>query len=132
MSWIESEREVDIQVGASDARCIFIIIHLPSTNQLKDLVFTCLPTNPLPADYPEERPVIELEGVFGEFKEGLVEVIRGLKSGAHKRFHFSGQMCLLQAFVDFGNEYAANRHKGLVDIVHFFAISTPFPCYAPW
>jgi hypothetical protein len=52
--------------------------------------------------YPEERPTVELEGVFGDFKEGIVS-----------------------AFVDYGNEYAANRHKGLVDVVNFFVISTP-------
>ncbi len=50
---------------------------------------------------------MELEGSFGDFKEGIIA-----------------------AFVDYGNEYAANRHKGLVDIVNFFVISaalTPPP-----
>ncbi|ELR10915.1 uncharacterized protein ACA1_145570 [Acanthamoeba castellanii str. Neff] len=68
-------------LGSSDERCIFLNLHLP-------------------VGYPEERPTVELEGSFGDFKEGIIA-----------------------AFVDYGNEYAANRHKGLVDIVNFFVIN---------
>lgn len=122
MEWISADRKLDIQIGSSHDRCIFLIIHLPSMCSQLNLSRTELIANAYATteDYPEERPKIELEGRFGEFKQGILEVQNTYLNVPIHTFY----LLPVQAFVDYGNEYAANRHKGLIDILNFFVIST--------
>ena len=134
--------------GTSDERCIFLNVHLPSTvpsaRRPRSLicrsmsVINWFSSAPPIADYPDERPSVALEGSFGDFKEGILQVRlsflffpslsfnrwKTLFNEYFRFFHFFSFLFVSQAFIEYGNEYASNRHKGLVDIVNFFVVST--------